>query len=217
MPEGPAGRQLTAGAMLEAFGGVKGLLDSSLPATVFVLVRLIATLNTAIVAAVAVGLALVALRRLRGESLQQAMSGFFGLLLAVLISRSTGTGKGFFLPGILITAGSGVLFALSLLVRRPAVAVALSAFDARYAVWPSHAALRRACVISTAVWAVSFFVRAAVAGAVALSVGDRAGDNLLLLVVINAVKWPLILGSAFLTVTLVRRADVPAVEASAQP
>lgn len=211
MPDRPS-KELSAGTVLEVFGGTKGLLDSSLPATVFVVVRLFSSLNAAIGAAVGVGLLVVALRRVRGESLQQALSGFVGLLVAVLISRSTGTGKGFFLPGILITAGSGVLFAGSLLARRPAVALALAAFDPRYAVWPSHAALRRACVVSTAVWAASFFVRAAVASAVALSVGDRARDNVLLLVVINAVKWPLIVGSALLTVTLVRRADVPALE-----
>lgn len=210
-------RELSTGTVLEAFGGTKGLLDSSLPATVFVVVRLLASLNTAIAAAVAVGLAVVALRRVRGESLQQALSGFFGLLLAVVISRSTGTGKGFFLPGILITAGSGVLFAVSLLVRRPAVALALSAVDPRYAVWRTHVPLRRACVLSTAVWAASFFVRAGVASAVALSVGDRASDNLVLLVVINAVKWPLIVGSALLTVALVRRADVPELPEPASP
>lgn len=205
--DGP--RELSTGTMLEAVGGTKGLLDSSLPATVFVLVRLFGPLNAAIVAAVLVGLAVVVLRRVRGEPLQQALSGFFGLLLAVVISRSTGTGKGFFLPGILITAGSGVIFTVSLLLRKPAVALALAAFDQRYAVWPTHAALRRACVLSTAVWAASFFVRAAVASAVALSVGDGASDNVLLLVVINAVKWPLIIGSALLTVALVRRAEVP--------
>lgn len=210
-------RGLTTGTMLEAFGGKKGLVDSSLPATVFVIVRLLAPLNTAIVAAVAVGLAVVALRRVRGEPLQQALSGFFGLLLAVAIARSTGTGKGFFLPGILITAGSGVVFAISLLVRKPAVALALSAIDPRYAIWPTHAALRRACVLSTAAWSASFFVRAAVASAVALSVGDGASDNLVLLVAINAVKWPLIIGSALLTVTLVRRAEVPELSEPASP
>jgi len=210
-PEGPPApsKQLSASTFVEVFGGVRGLFDSSLPATVFVLVRLFASLNTSIGAAVVAGLAVVVVRRSRGESLQQAASGFFGLLLAVVISRSTGTGKGFFLPGILITAGSGLVFLLSLLLRRPAVAVALAAFDPRYAGWRELPALRRACVLSTTAWAVSFFLRAGVATAVALSVGDGAKDNILLLVVINAVKWPLIIGSALLTVALVKKADVP--------
>lgn len=213
-PRGPApapapAKQLSASTFVEVFGGVRGLIDSSLPAAVFVLVRLFAPLNTAIVAAVVSGLLVVVLRRSRGQSLQQAASGFFALVLAVVISRSTGTGKGFFLPGILITAGSGLVFLVSLLLRRPAVAVALAAFDPRYAPWRELPALRRACVLSTAAWAASFFLRAGVATAVALSVGDKAGDDIVLLVVINVVKWPLIIGSALLTVALVKRADVP--------
>ncbi len=203
--------ELTAGSLLQVFGGVKGLLDSSIPSTVFVVAYFIADLNTSITAAVIAGLLVVALRKSRGESVQQAFSGFFGLVVSVLIVRSTGTGKTFFLPGILITAGSGLAFGISLLLKQPVIAVALSAVDPRYAVWKEHAALRAACTRATVVWMISFFIRAAVATTVALSVGDNAGDNLLILIVINAVKWPLIIGSALYTVALVKAADVPAV------
>ena len=205
-------RPLTTGTLVEQFGGARGLFDSSLPATVFVVVRLFASLNTSIVASVAAGLAVVVLRRARGQSLQQAASGFLGLVVAVLIARSTGTGKGFFLPGILITAGTGVLFLGSLLLGRPAVALGLAAVDPKYAVWRELPALRRACVVSTAVWTASFFVRAGVAAFFYSRPGDHPGT---LLVVVNAVKWPLIVGSALLTVALVRRADVPDLPAPA--
>ena len=201
------GKELTAGALLQVFGGGKGLFDSSVPSLVFVLVRLFASLNGAILASVVAGLLVVLLRSVRGESLQQAFSGFFGLLLAVLISRSTGTGKGFFLPGILLTAGSGVAFGISLLARRPAIGLALAGFDERFAAWRDEPLLLRACSRSTFVWMVSFFVRAGVATTVALSVGDGARDNIVLLVVINAVKWPLIIGSALYTVAVVKAAD----------
>ncbi|MCW2598637.1 MAG: hypothetical protein JWM02_466 [Frankiales bacterium] len=214
MPEAAPSKDLTAGTLLGLFGGVKGLIDSSVPATVFVVARLFADLNASVVAAVVAGLLVVAVRKARGESLQQAFSGFFGLVLAVVIVRSTGTGKGFFLPGILITAASGVAFLVSLVVGRPAVALGLAAFDPRYAVWREHAALRRACVLATAVWTASFFIRAGVATTVALSVGDKGSDNAVILIVINAVKWPLIIGSALYTVALVKKADVPELEPS---
>jgi hypothetical protein len=201
--------ELTTGTLLSTFGGWKGLLDGSLPATVFVLARFFVDLNVAVAAAVVVGLLVVALRRLQGETLQHALSGFFGLVVAVVIVRSTGTGKGIFLPGILITAGTGVGFGISLLVRQPAVALGLAAADPRYAVWKTHDPLRRACTLATAAWCASFFVRAGVATTVYLAYGDSPGDNLVLLIVINAVKWPLIIGSALLTVALVKRADVP--------
>jgi len=210
-------KELTTGTLLEVFGGWKGLFDGSLPATVFVVVRFFASLNVAIGAAVVAGLLVVALRRVQGESVQQAFSGFFGLLIAVLVVRGTGTGKGIFLPGILITAGSGVAFGLSLLLGRPAIALGLAAADPRYAAWKTYEPLRRACVLSTAAWCTSFFVRAAVATTVYLAYGDSPGDNLAILVVINVVKWPLIIGSALLTVALVKRAGLPAADEVVAP
>ena len=190
-------------AFADALGGGRGLLDSALPATVFVLVRLATDdLTRAVVVALLTGVALLGLRLRRGEPLQQVGSGFFGLVLAVLVARATGTGEGFFLPGILTTAGTGVFFLGSLLLGRPAVGLALAAYDPRYAAWREHPGLRRACTVATAVWAVTFFVRAGVATWVYRLEGERDG---LLLVVVNAVKWPLILGAALLTVVLVKR------------
>ncbi len=214
-----AGRPSTSGdlsptAFTEALGGGRGLLDSALPATVFVLVRLgTGSLGTAIAVALASGAVLLAVRLRRGEPLQQVGSGFFGLILAVVVARATGTGKGFFLPGILTTALTGVGFVVSLAARRPAVGLALAAYDGKYAGWRDHPGLRRACQIATAVWAVTFFVRAGIAYWVYSLPGDRDG---LLLIVVNAVKWPLIVGAALLTVLLVKRSGWT-VPATAEP
>lgn len=190
-------------ALAEQLGGARGLLDSSLPATVFVLVRLATgSLSVAAVVALAVGGLLLALRRRRGEPLQQVASGFFGLVLAVLVARATGRGEGFFLPGIITTLLTGVFFVGSLVARRPAVALALAAYDPRYAGWRDHPRLRRACTLATAFWAATFFIRSGIAGYIYQLDGDRDG---LLLVVINVVKWPLIGAAALVTVVLVRR------------
>ena len=206
MPDGPdrrTGEAPPPGALVDAMGGPRGLLDSALPATVFVLVRLVShDLTVAVVAALVLGLVLLGVRVRRGEPLQQVGSGFLGLVLAVVVARSTGTGEGFFLPGIVITALTGVAFLVSLAVGRPAVGVALTAYDPRYAGWRDHAGLRRACTLATAFWAVTFFVRAGVASVVYRMSGDNDG---LLLVVVNVVKWPLIVAAALLTVALVRR------------
>ena len=101
-----------------------------------------------------------------------------------------------------------------MLVKKPVVAVGLAAIDPRYKVWPEHDALRRACYIATTAWTACFFIRAAVGTTILLSVGDSDRDGLAILIIINAVKWPLIIGSALLTVALVKAAKVPpAVEA----
>lgn len=205
----PPKGDLSVRHFLDLFGGVAGLFDSTVPALVFIVVKLVSDLNTGIIAAVVAGLAIVAFRRARGETLQHSASGFFGLLLAVLIARATGSGKGFFLPGIILTGLSGVAFAVSALVRRPAIALVLVAIDPKYAVWKEHPALRRACVRSTWVWAASFFIRAAVATAVALTVGDNARDNAILFGVIQVEKYLMLAGAALYTVVAVRRIHVP--------
>lgn len=204
---------VSASTFVDALGGGRGLFDSAVPATVFVVARLISnSLTTAVVVAVVSGLLIVLLRRLRGEPLQQAASGFFGLALAVAVAKYTGKGEGFFLPGIVLTGGMGVGFVLSLLLGRPAVGAALAAYDEKYTGWRDHPPLLRAARICTAVWAVTFFVRAGVATYVYRREGDNDG---LLLLVVNAVKWPLIVGAALLTVQMVRRAGLPAGAAAA--
>lgn len=201
--------QLRVRHLLALMGGGKGVFDSSVPALVFVVVRLLSDLDTGIVAAVVAGLLVLGYRKLRGESLQYCASGFFGLLLAVGLAKATGTGKGFFLPGILLTAVSGVAFAVSNLVRQPAVALALVAIDGKYEAWRTDAGLRRACVRSTWVWSASFLLRSAIATAVALTVGDNAKDNAILFAVIQVERYALLLGAALFTVWSVRKVPVP--------
>ena len=209
-------RPVDSSSLLAQMGGLRGLLDSALPATVFVLANLVGDgdLTIPIVLSLIAGLLVVALRRARGESVQQAFSGFFGLAIAVLFARATGTGEGFFLPGIISTALTGVAFLVSLLIGKPAVAYALTAYDPRYAAWKVHEPLRRACRLATAFWTFTFFVRSGVAYFVYTRDGDNDG---LLLIVVNAVKWPLIVGAVVLTVVLVRRAGLPADEPDAEP
>jgi hypothetical protein len=214
VPE-PRQQELSTQAFVDALGGGRGIIDSAVPATVFVIVRIATdSLTPAIVIALVSGLLLAVLRLVRGQSLQQVGSGLFGLVIAVLVARATGTGEGFFLPGIILTAATGVAFVGSLLLGRPAVGLALAALDVKYAGWREHPPLLRACRLATAFWAGTFFVRAGIAYGVYRRSGDNDGA---LLVVVNVVKWPLIVLAAGLTVWLVRRAGLPAEAAGTRP
>jgi len=196
-------RELSTAELIASVGGVRGVVEGALPATVFVLVRLATDdLGTAGLVAVAVGLLLGAARLVRGQSVLQVGAGLVGLLIAVLVARATGSGEGFFLLSIISVYASGVVFAGSLLVGRPAVGYGLQVLDPRYAGWRSHAPLVRACRITTAVWAVTFFIRGGVATYVYQLEGDNDG---LLLVVSNVVKWPLMVAAGLLTFALVRK------------
>lgn len=193
----------TSATFVEALGGVRGLLDSALPATAFIVTRIVTDeLNTAIVVALLVGAVLLGVRLRLGQPLTQVWSGFFGLVIAVLFARATGTGEGFFLPGIITTALTGVGFLVSVLVGKPAVGLVLAAFDERYAAWRDHPGLLRACRLATLVWTATFFIRSGIAFALYLQPGDNDG---MLFVVINVVKYAMIALAAVVSVVLVRR------------
>lgn len=207
MPE-PDQPTPSTGTFVEALGGVRGLVDSAVPATAFVLARMATDdLNASIVVALAAGVGLLGLRAHRGEPRTQVWSGFFGLVLAVLVARATGTGEGFFLPGIVTTGLTGVGFLVSVLIGRPAVGLGLAAFDERYATWREHPGLYRACRTATLVWTVTFFLRAGIALGLYLQPGDNDGT---IFVVINVVKVACIAVAALVSVALVRRSGFTA-------
>lgn len=195
-------------ALVEALGGKRGLIDSGLPAIVFVLVNSVVqafsdretALNSAIAASVLSGVAIVVLRLVRKETLQQAVSGFFGLAIAVFFARRSGEARGFFLPGIFINVGYGVVFLVSALIGRPVVGAIYAAVEGLDKRWREDARLRRAFAIASAGWALVFASRAVVQ--TVLYVMDRPG---LLAATKLLMGWPLTIGAVALTIAYVKR------------
>ena len=194
--------------MIEALGGKRGLVDSGLPAVVFVLVNSVVdafvsrevALNSAIAASVATGLVIVALRLVRKETLQQAISGFLGLAVAVFFARRAGEARAFFLPGIFINVGYGVVFLGSALLGRPVVGYLYAAVDGMAGTWRESAVLRRAFALCSIGWALVFASRAVVQSV--LYVMDRPG---LLAASKLLMGWPLTIAAVALTVAFVKR------------
>jgi hypothetical protein len=123
---GPSGEELRERAreqILTSLGGWSGTVITALPPVVFVIVNAVAQLRSAIIAAVATGVALAGYRLARRQSLQQAATGLFSVLIAALIAARTGQARGFFLLGIAGSMFYGAVFAISLLVRRPLIGV----------------------------------------------------------------------------------------------
>jgi intracellular septation protein A len=187
--------------LAEAIGGPRGLVDSGLPAIVFVIANAIGGLSPAIIAAIAVGLVLVVVRLYRKESLQQAIAGFFGLAIAALVAARTGHASGFFLPGIIYQGFLAVLAVVSLVVGRPYVGYVMAALDPKYAHWRESPALRRAMSIATLLWGFIFLLRAIVQGLLYRSdhVGWLATAKI-------AMGWPLFAVGLAVTYWLARRA-----------
>jgi hypothetical protein len=197
-------------ALAEAIGGPRGLVDSGLPAIVFVIVNALTGLSAAIAAAIGVGVLLVVVRLYRKETLQQAVAGFFGLALAAFFAYRSGQASGFFLPGIIYQAVLAVTAVGSLVVGRPYVGYLLAALDPKYADWKQSRPLRKAMAIATVLWGLIFAVRAVVQGFLYLH--DRVGW---LATAKIAMGWPLFAVGLAATYWLARRA-APDVEAEAE-
>jgi hypothetical protein len=159
-------------------------------------------LNAAMASAIAVGVLVVLLRLVRQETLQQAVSGFIGLAIAVFFARRSGEARGFFLPGIFINIAYGLVFLGSALIGRPA---RRARSTRRSTASTSAGARTRGCGASSpsrpSGWSLVFASRAVVQGV--LYAMDRpgllAGARLLM-------GWPLTIAAVALTVAYVKRA-----------
>lgn len=204
-----SGAPATKPALIEALGGKRGLVDSGLPAVVFVFVNAVVTaasnretaLRAAIAAAVLTGLAVVGLRLVRKEPLQQAVSGFLGLGIAVFFAARSGEARAFFLPGIFINLAYGLAFVVSAVIARPLVGVIYAAVDGLDASWRDDRRLRRAFTVATLGWALVFASRAVVQ-TVFYNL-DRTG---LLATSKLLMGWPLTILAVGATIAYVKRA-----------
>ncbi|WP_433803506.1 DUF3159 domain-containing protein [Actinomycetospora sp. CA-084318] len=166
-PTGDAGeveereeREERAPTLLEQMGGVAGVITSAVPVVVFVLVQAVfKNLVASIVAAVASAVAVAVWRLVRGEKVQPALSGLFGVAVCALIAWRTGEAKGFFLLGIWTSLIYGGVFLVSVLARRPLVGVLWHLVNGDGQGWRRSPALLRAYDLATLAWVVVFGAR----------------------------------------------------------
>lgn len=200
----------TRPALAEALGGGRGLLDSGLPAAVFVFVHGVvvaaagrdAGLRAGLAAAVVSGIALVGVRLARREPLRQAVSGLLVLGIAVYLAARSGSARDFFLPGIFINVAYGSAFLVSALLSRPLVGYVYAAVQGLDPGWRRDRVLRRAFTGTSLLWAAVFAARAVVQGV--LYALDRPGW---LAAARLLMGWPLTVAAVAATLAWVARAE----------
>jgi hypothetical protein len=109
--------------VLEQLGGWRGMVDASLPTIAFIVANALGGLWAGIWAAIGCAVLIFMLRLVRRESVQQAVSGLFGVVVAVVIAAASGHARDYFVLGIFRNAAIGVVLVGSTLVRRPLVGV----------------------------------------------------------------------------------------------
>jgi len=147
--------------VLNALGGKRGLIDSGLPSLVFLIVFNISgkDVNASLYAAVALSIVLTLLRLLKRETIQHAFSGLIGVGICALISKRTGNAADFYLPGLWINAGYGLLYAITNLVKWPILGVMLGPILGENLLWRKDPARLNAYIKAGWLWVAMFAAR----------------------------------------------------------
>ena len=146
--------------------------------------------------------ALFALRLARRETVQQALSGFFGVLVAAFIANRTGEAKGFFLLGIWASFAYAGVFLVSVLARWPLVGLIWEYVDGRGigTAWSKDRALMRVYTWCTLLWVLVFLAR----GLVQRYLYDQDSTGWLAAARL-AMGYPFTIGAVAISVLAVRR------------
>jgi len=207
--EDPAGTPSTAAAdslgvdraMLDqAIGGWRGMIDSGLPAAVFVIAYLVTSqqLRPSVIAALVAGGVIAIVRLARRESLQQVVAGFFGVAISAFVATRTGRAENYFLIGILINVAYMLAYAISCIVRWPLLGVIIGYLRGDATGWRADPRQYRAYATASWIWVGMFGLRLIIqlpmyfAGAVGM-----------LGVAKLALGWPLFLLAAYLSYRII--------------
>jgi hypothetical protein len=196
----------------DQLGGMRGLIESSVPVLAFVLLNWMVGLDALglaeptglyIAIAGAVGTAvLIAIYRLaRKQPVRHAVNGVIGIALGAYLAARSGHAKDFYLPGILLTLGEAAVLLLSTAFRKPIIGYvwAVMANRGKHD-WLHNRKLLGTFQWLTVAWAASLIVRGGVQAL--LYWLDRAD---LLGVARIFLSWPIYAGMLALTVWAVRR------------
>jgi hypothetical protein len=158
----------------EQLGGVRGLIESSVPVLAFVLFNVVlgsaglgldkrTALYWAIGGAVFSALAIGAFRLARKQPVRHAVNGLFGIAIGAVLAWRTGNAEDFYLPGILLTFGQAAVLLLSVLVGKPIIGYLWGIMANKgHQDWFGNSRLFRTFQWLTLVWVVSLCLRAGI-------------------------------------------------------
>ncbi|SDT78072.1 DUF3159 domain-containing protein [Actinoplanes derwentensis] len=196
----------------EQLGGVRGLIESSVPVLAFVLLNVILSIEAlglekreallwAIIGSVGSALVIGGVRLFHKQPVRHAVNGLFGIALGAWLAWRTGDAKNFYLPGILLTFGQAAALLVSVAIRKPLIGYAwgIMANKGRQD-WFGNARLFRTFQWLTVFWAASLSVRAGIQ-AFLYWLGEANAIG----VVRILVSWPIYAATFALTIWAIHR------------
>ena len=191
-----------APTLLHQMGGVSGLLYAAVPSIAFVIADSMLGLTAAIGVALLVAIGIAVIRLLRRESLQPALSGALGVAVGAYLAWQTGEARDYFLLGIWASLVFAIVFAMSVLLRRPLVGVIWNALNGAGRRWRDDRSSVRGYDIATLALVLVFAARFVVQRW--LYDGDHTGWLAFARI---AMGYPLLACAFVVVVWAVRRSD----------
>ena len=147
--------------ILSALGGKRGLIDSGLPALIFLAVFNLTSrdVNAAIYAAVSISIVLTAIRLIRRETIQHAFSGLIGVAICAVFSKRSGNAADFYLPGLYINVGYALLYLFTNLIRWPILGIMLGPILGENFLWRKDPDRLKAYITAGWLWVGMFLLR----------------------------------------------------------
>lgn len=146
--------------ILRAMGGTKGLLDSGLPALIFLVIfNITKEVQQAAYGALALSLVLTIIRLAKRETIQHAISGVVGVAICAWLSNRTGKAEDFYLPGLWTNAIYGAVYLVSILVRWPIIGVIIGPLLEENFRWRKDPLRTKVYIKATWLWVGMFAIR----------------------------------------------------------
>jgi hypothetical protein len=161
--------------MADQLGGWRGLVESSVPVVVFVLINIISSLRPALAASVGVAVVIAVIRLAQRRPIRHAVNGLVGVGIGGFIAYRTGDSRDFYLPGILYGIGYGLVLLGSAAIRQPLVGWIWSVIAAGgRAEWRHDPRLVRTFTWLTVLWGVVWLLKVGVQAGFYLADMDTA-------------------------------------------
>ena len=146
--------------VIGALGGTKGLIDSGLPAIVFLVTfNVTDELRTAIWGALGLSLVLATYRLARKDTIQHSISGVIGVLICAYFANRSGNATDFYIPKLLTNLGYGSVYLIANLVGWPILGVVLGPLLGENLTWRKNPARKKMYLKASWIWVAMFFSR----------------------------------------------------------
>jgi len=179
--------------VIKALGGKKGLIDSGLPAVIFLVTFNVRNdLREAIVAALSLSICLAIFRLAKKDTIQHSISGILGVLICAYFANRSGNASDFYIPKLLTNLAYGSAYLLANLVGWPILGIVLGPLLGENFEWRKNPERKKVYTRASWIWVAMFFSRIAVQYPI-----YRSGNVNLLGTVNIAMGYPLFFAAAY--------------------